>query len=232
MRETDLAIPTWDIAGDFFLFVQDTHQDARQFNEQQKIIKDIEPFSDKFKAICIVDKIKSPDVFSSTLHNQIWKWKVAYNFLKPYIDAEGYDRFIIIRPDSYLRIFRNLDELYISPNTCYSTSEIIIDTNGFKFANDTWMAFDSEVFKLLSNFYDYVLLNNIGSVHGGLANYFELHNIKVTNDLIMFGETFQLRPEVRYMFEGNIRRDKYSYNDVAQELIAWNRQPKSTYLKD
>lgn len=233
MREMDLAIPTWNIAGDFFLFVQDTHQVARRFSEQHKIIKDIEPLSDRFKGICIVNKVASPDIFSSTLRNQTWKWKVAYNFLKPYIDAEGYDRFIIIRPDSYLRIYRNLDELVINPRTYYTTSEVFIDANGLMFANDTWIACDLKVFETLSTFYDYIVAeNNPGNIHHILATYLKLNNIQVAGDLLSFGETYQLRAEVRHMFDGIILRDKYSYNDVVQEITEWNTNDRSIYRDD
>ena len=233
MREMDLAIPTWDINGDFFLFVQDTYQAARRFSEQHKIIKDIEPLSDKFKGICIVNRVPTQDIFSSTLCNQTWKWKVAYNFLKPYIDAEGYDRFIIIRPDSYLRIHRDLDDLIINANTYYTTSDVLTDPNGLMFVNDTWVACDLEIFKLLSNFYDYVISENKpGNVHHILATYLKLHNVKVRSDLINFGETYQLRKEVRHMFEGTTLRDKYSYYDVVQEITEWNTKDRSIYRDD
>lgn len=234
MREMDLAIPTWNINGDFFLFVQDTYQAARRFDEQQKIIKDIEPLSDKFKAICIVDRIDNTEFkFGSTLENQTWKWKVAYNFLKPYIVKEGYDRFIFIRPDSYLNIYRNLDELVIEPGVYYSTSKLLTDSNGLLFANDTWIAGDINIFEILSNFYDYIVTTShleILNIHHGLATYLNKNNIHVTDDLLSYGETYQLRTEVRNMFEGNVRQDKYSYNDITKEIIEWNnKEVKAAY---
>jgi hypothetical protein len=233
MREMDLAIPTWNINGDFFLFVQDTYQDARRFSEQHKIIKDIETHSDKFKGICIVNKLETTDIFSSTLCNQTWKWRVAYNFLKPYIEAQGYERFIIIRPDSFLRIYRNLDELVIEPNTYYTTSNILTDNHGLLFANDTWIACDLKVFELLSNFYNFVISDNSKlNIHHTLATYLQKNNIQVRDDLLSFGETYQLRKEVRFMFEGNVLRDKYSYYDVVQEITEWNTNDRSLYRDD
>jgi hypothetical protein len=233
MREMDLAIPTWNINGDFFLFVQDTYQAARRLSEQQKIIKNIEPLSDKFKAICIVDKINTANDFNITVINQTWKWKVAYNLLKPYIVKEGYDRFIFIRPDSYLNIYRNLDELVIEPGVYYSTSKLLTDSNGLLFANETWIAGDVNLFEILSNFYDYVSTTShveISNIHHGLATYLKKNNIHVTDDLLSFGENYQLRPEVRNMFEGNMRQDKYSYNDIAKRLVEWNNnKDKAAY---
>ena len=233
MREMDLAIPTWNIDGDFFLFVQDTFQDARRFSEQHKIIKDIEPLSDKFKAIGIVTRLPTLDKFGSTLTNQTWKWKVAYNFLKPYIDLNGYDRFIIIRPDSFLNIRRNLNELDIQPLTYYTTSNMFTDELGLMFANDTWIACDLKVFEILSNFFDFVAeLNGQGNIHHILATYLQQHNIKVADDLLLFGDSYQLRKEVRYMFEGNTLRDKYSYYDVIKEVTQWNLDDKAIYCDD
>jgi hypothetical protein len=234
MREMDLAIPTWDINGDFFLFVQDTYQAARKFSEQQKIIKDIEPLSDKFKAICIVDRIDNHlHKFSTTLENQTWKWKVAYNFLKPYIIKEGYERFIFIRPDSYLFIKRNLDELKIKPGVYHTTSKILEDDLGLLFANDTWIVCDVNVFETLSNFYDFIVSSGYAlNIHHGLATYLKMHDIPVTDDLLSFGETYQLRAEVRHMFEGSVRLDKYSYYDIVQEITEWNTKDKTIYRED
>lgn len=223
MREMDLAMPTWDINGDFFLITQKTYQDSRQDEEEYNIINRLAPLSEKFKAICIVDKFDTTKPYNSTLHNQTWKWKLAYNLLSSYIEKDQYDRFIFIRPDSYLYVKRNLDELEIEPNTYYTTSEIFKDQFGLLFANDTFIICDKEVFKLLSNFYDYTVASTrISNIHSLLADFLIENNIKVKGSLLEFCETFQLRKEVRFMFESSTRRDKYSYYDVAEEITKWN----------
>jgi hypothetical protein len=231
MREMDLAMPSWKFNGDFFLITQKTYQDARRYKEQHNIINELGPLSEKFKAICIVDRFDTNEQYNSTLHNQTWKWKMAYHFLIPYIEKEKYDRFIFIRPDSYLHIVRSLDELVVEPNTYYTTSDILIDALGLKFINDTWMMFDQAVFEKLSKFYDYVVSTTRNSnIHSLLADFLIESNITVAGDLFNFGMTYQLRKEVRYMFEGTTLRDKYSYYDVAEEITKWNdNNGKSEY---
>lgn len=235
LRETNIAADSWKFDGDYFLFTQNTYQSPRRYSEEHSIINDITNVHKKFKAVCIVDRLNTDHEFPSTIVNQTWKWKIAYNFLLSYISQEQYTRFILIRPDLFFRFNSNtVDEINFEPDVCYSTSPIITNSDGFKFANDTWMAFDQCVFEKLSQFYDYLKDKNfaITNIHNELANYFQLKNIKVNDRLLEIGECFALRKEVAYMFEDNRLKDKYSYNDLAKELIAWNDHTKSTYPKD
>jgi hypothetical protein len=232
LRETKIASSSWKFDADYFLFTQNTYQAPRKYNKEHCIIKDLESVHEKFKAVCMIDRLNTEHEFLSTIVNQTWKWKIAYNFLLSYIEQEQYTRFILIRPDLFFRFnSKSIDEINFEPNVCYSTSPIITNPDGLKFSNDTWMAFDQAVFQKLSQFYDYLKDKNfaITNIHNDLADYFQSNNIKVNNRLLELGECFVLRKEVNYMFEDSCLKDKYSYNDLAEELIAWNNHKKSTY---
>ena len=224
-REIENAIPTWNFDGDYFLFTQNTYQGPRSTDEEHSILPELEKYKDKFKAIVTLDRLIDVGYdFSTTLANQTWKWKIAYNFLEPYIQKYNYERFIIIRPDLFFHIYGNLDEVKIEPNILHSTSAICTDGLGYLFANDTWLMCDKDVFKLLSNFYDYIHpIITTSNIHQHLANYLNLNNITVTPELINHGQVFPLRREFDHMFENNKLKDKYSVNDLYKAIQEWTQ---------
>lgn len=226
MREMHNAMPTWTFPGDcdYFLIVQDTYQAPRESNQSTSILPELANFHDKFKAIAIVDKNIAELEYMTTLTNQTWKWKVAYNLIKPYIDKFRYDRFILIRPDSFLLINGNINEIELRPNCIHSTSEITLDTMGETFANDTLMMFDEDMFELLSKFFDYIEpISHTLNIHQHLANFLRLNNIEVTGELLKYMQTMQLRPSLHYMFENNKLADKYTVNDLFRAIIEWKK---------
>lgn len=224
LRDIERAIPTWTFDGDYFLITQNTYQSPRGIVAEHSILPDLEKCKDKFKAILVVDKLMEEFEYSTTLTNQTWKWKMAYHLLQPYIEKYNYERFILIRPDSFLNIYGNVEELRIEPNILHSTSAIAKDGMGYMFANDTWMIFGKEVFVLLSKFYDYIApICATKSIHEHLANYLNLHNITVTPEILNHGQTFQLRPSLDYMFENNKLKDKYSVNDLYKAIWEWKK---------
>ena len=224
LREMEKAIPTWTFDGDYFLITQNTYQSPRTIDEEHSILPELEKCKDKFKAILVLDKLLEELEYSTTLTNQTWKWKVAYNLLQPYIEKYNYERFIIIRPDSFLHIYGNIDNIKIEPNVMHSTSAIFTDGMGYLFANDTWMMFGKDVFEVMSKFYNYVQpISHSLSIHQHLANYLILHNIQVTTELLANGNTFQLRPGMDYMFENNKLKDKYSVNDLYKAIQEWTQ---------
>ena len=223
-RQVEQAIPTWKFDGDYFLVTQNTYQSPRTTNEEHSILPELEKYKDKFKAILVLDRLGEEFDYKTTLTNQTWKWKMAYNLVQPYAEKYNYERFIIIRPDSFLHIYGNIDELKIEPNVLHSTTEIITDSMGHLFANDTLMMFGKDIFELLSKFYDYMVLGDINlNIHQHLANYLILHNIKVTPELLSRSNTFQLRPSLNYMFENSKLKDKYTVNDLYKAIQAWTQ---------
>lgn len=224
LRQIEQAMPTWKFDGDYFLITQNTYQDPRTTKEEHSILPELEKCKDKFKATVVLDRLSEEFEYSTTLSNQTWKWKIAYNLLQPYIEKYNYQRFIIIRPDSFLHVYGNINDIKIEPNVMHSTSEIVTDSLGYLFANDTFMMFDNTVFKLLSNFYNHIQSgDNKLNIHQHLANYLILHNIKVTGELLNHGNSYQLRPSLNYMFENNKLKDKYSVNDLHRALLEWTQ---------
>lgn len=224
LRQIENAMPTWTFDGDYFLITQNTYQSPRASNEEHSILPELEKCKDKFKAIVVLDKLIDEFEYSTTLTNQTWKWKIAYSLLQPYIEKYKYERFIIIRPDSFLHIYGNIDDIKIESDVMHSTSEIMTDGMGYLFANDTWMMYGNNVFELMSKFYDYTEpIHNTGSIHQHLANYLNLNNIKVTSKLLNYGQVAQLRPSMDYMFENNKLKDKYSVNDLYKAIQEWKK---------
>lgn len=223
-RQIDNAMPTWTFAGDYFLITQDTYQPPRATAEEYSILPELTKCKDKFKAVIVLDKLMAEFEYSTTLINQTWKWKVIYNLLQPYMEKYNYERFIIIRPDSYLNIFDNFNELKIESNLLHSTSVICRDSMGFMFANDTFMVCGKDVLKVISNFYDYVEpISAYGSIHEHFADYLNLNNIIVTSEILSYAQTFQLRPGLEHMFENNKLKDKYVVNDLYKEIQEWKK---------
>jgi hypothetical protein len=223
-RHIEDAMPSWMFDGDYFLITQDTYQLPRDTSEEHSILHELEKCKDKFKAVIVLDKIPAEFEYGTTLINQTWKWKIIYNFLVPYIEKYNYERFIIIRPDSYLHVFGNIDELKIEPNILHSTSVVSRDDAGFIFANDTFMICKKDVLKVISNFYDYIEpISHIGSIHEHLANYLNLKNITVTAEVLKHVQTFQLRPGLEHMFENNKLKDKYVVNDLYKGIQEWKK---------
>ena len=223
-RHIEDAMPSWTFDGDYFLITQDTYQLPRTTSEEHSILPELEKCKDKFKAVIVLDKIPAKFEYNTTLINQTWKWKIIYNFLVPYIEKYNYERFIIIRPDSYLHVFGNIDELKIEPNILHSTSVVSRDDAGFIFANDTFMICKKDVLKVISNFYDYIeSIGHIGSIHEHLANYLNLKNITVTAEVLKHVQTFQLRPGLEHMFENNKLKDKYVVNDLYKRIQEWKK---------
>ena len=223
-RHIENAMPTWTFDADYFLITQNTYQPPRVTSEEHSILPELEKCKDKFKAIVVLDKLMEEFEYSTTLTNQTWKWKIAYNLLQPYIEENKYNRFIFIRPDSFLHIYRNIDEIEIKPNVLHSTTAINVDGMGYLFANDTLMMCDKDVFELLSNFYNYIKpISATLGIHQHLANYLNLHKIDVTPELLSYMQTFQLRPSVLHMFENNKLKDKYSVNDLYKAIQTWTR---------
>ena len=223
-RHIEDAMLSWKFDGDYFLITQDTYQLPRATSEEHSILPELEKCKDKFKAIIVLDKLMAEFEYSTTLINQTWKWKVIYNFLQPYIEKYNYERFIIIRPDSYLNIFGNFNELKIQSNLLHSTSAIAQDGMGYMFANDTFMVCGKDVLKVISNFYDYIEpISTQGSIHEHLANYLNKNNITVTAEIINHAQTFQLRPGLEHMFENNKLKDKYVVNDLYKEIQEWKK---------
>jgi hypothetical protein len=223
-RDIENAMPTWTFDGDYFLITQDTYQQPRETFSEHSILPELEKCKDKFKAILVVDKLIEEFEYSTTLTNQTWKWKMAHSLLQPYIEKYNYERFIIIRPDSFLLIFGDVNQLKIEPNLLHSTSVITKDSMGYMFANDTWMVCGKEVFTLLSKFYDYIQpICATKSIHEHLANYLNLHNVTVTADILNHAQTAPLRPGLDYMFENNKLKDKYSVNDLYKAIWEWKK---------
>lgn len=221
-RGIEKSMPTWKFDGDYFLITQNTYQHPRETSTEHSILSELEKCKDKFKAILVVDRLIEEFEYSTTLTNQTWKWKMAYNLLQPYIEKYNYQRFIIIRPDSYLDIYGDLNQLKIEPNVLHSTSEIIKDSMGYIFANDTWMICGKDIFELLSKFYDYIQpICATKSIHEHLANYLNLHNVTVTSEIHTYAQSAPLRPGLDYMFENNKLKDKYSVNDLYKAIQEW-----------
>ena len=84
---------------------------------------------------------------------------------------------------------------------------------------DAEMQQGNDMFELMSKLYDYIEpIRNTGSIHEHLASYLNLKNVKVTAELLNYGQTAQLRPSMYYMFENNKLKDKYSVNDLYKAI--------------
>lgn len=227
LRELDNSLPSWQFAGDLHLYTQRQAQPARSTLACADITADIIQHSDKFKSITIVDQLANthPSV------NMAWKWLVAYNQIQPYIQEFNYTRFIITRPDLYFVNRADVNQLDFKSDTVYTTSEIVTDSLGYLFFNDTWIAGDIAVFRMLAGFYQYYLPRCMSTnVHHALSSYVRQSGLLISPELADYAGTVPLRPVHRQMFDKGILLDKYTVNDLFTEGSRWNNQ--TGYLKD
>ena len=217
-REVENTAATWFFPGDYYLFTQKEHQSPRSDIIEQNIIADTVKFSNKFKSMTFVDRLDSDH---PTL-NMAWKWKIAYNHLKPYIEQNKYQRFILTRPDFYFAKHLDWDEGFFQDGFLYSTSDIVIDSLGYKFFNDTLLVCDLPIFELLSKFYDYYApIARTKNIHIHLSEYIEMTGIKIKQELLQFTSILPLRPNTRDMFSNGQLLDKYTVNDLILRGQQW-----------
>lgn len=221
LRELANALPSWQFAGDMHLYTQRQAQPARSTLAGADITADIIQYSDKFKSITIVDQLANthPNL------NMAWKWLVAYHQLQPYIQQYNYTGFIVIRPDLYFVNCADINQLDIKSDTVYTTSDIVIDSQGLEFFNDTFLAGDITVLKMLSGFYQYYLPRcTTENVHQALSSYVRQSGLSISASLSEYAGTVPLRPTHRQMLDKGILLDKYTVNDLFTEGTLWNNQ--------
>lgn len=223
----DNAMPSWQFTGDYHLYIQRQYQPARTTVAQHDITDTLSEFTDKFKSITIVNQLANthPSV------NMAWKWLVAYNQIQPYIQEFNYTRFIITRPDLYFVNCADVNQLDIKSDTVYTTSEIVTDSLGYEFFNDTWIMGDITVLRMLAGFYQYYLPRCASeNVHQALSSYVRQSGLKISAELADYALTIPLRPTHRPMLHKGILLDKYTVNDLFTQGSQWNNQ--TGYLKD
>lgn len=227
LREMDNAMPSWRFGGDLHLYTQRQYQPARTTIAQHDITGTLSEFSDKFTTITIVNQLATPH----PAVNMAWKWLVAYNQLQPYIQQYNYTKFIITRPDLYFVNYADINQLNIKSDTVYTTNDIVTDSLGYEFFNDTWIAGDIGVFRMLAGFYQYYLPRcNIDNVHHALSSYVRQSGLRISAELANYAGTVPLRPVHRHMLHKGILLDKYTVNDLFTQGTLWNNQ--TGYLSD
>lgn len=227
LRELDNAMPSWRFSGDYHLYTQRQYQPARTVTAQHDITTSLAEHSDKFTSITIVNQLANthPSV------NMAWKWLVAYNQIQPYIQQYNYTRFIVTRPDLYFVNLADISLLDMEPNTVYTTSDIVTDSLGLEFINDTWIAGDITVLKWLAGFYQYYLPRcSTENVHQALCSYVRHSGLAISAKLAEYALTIPLRPTHRTMLHNGVLQDKYTVNDLFTEGSLWNMQ--TGYLSD
>ena len=221
LREMDNAMPSWQFTGDYHLYTQRQYQPARTFTAQHDITDTLAEFSDRFKSITIMDQLANthPSV------NMAWKWLVSYNQIQPYIQEFNYTRFIITRPDLYFINLADINQLDFKTDTVYTTSDIVTDSLGYLFFNDTWIAGDIAVFRMLAGFYQYYLPRCTSeNVHHALSSYVRQSGLMISAELANYAMTIPLRPVHRQMLDKGMLIDKYTVNDLFTQGSQWNNQ--------
>jgi hypothetical protein len=215
LRELDNASPSWRFTGDLHLFTQRQYQPARTVTAQHDITGELANYTAYFSSVTVVDQLEitHPNV------NMAWKWQLAYQKLS----ALGYDKFIIIRPDLYFINLKDISELDFKPQVLYTTSDIVQDPMGYDFINDTWLAGDIGVFKIISDFYQYYLQRYTHSnVHHTLSQYIRDSGVSIDPRLAEYASTLVLRPVHRNMLHKGQLLDKYTVNDLFSKGWEWN----------
>lgn len=241
LRYFEYASLSWDFDGDYFLIVEKNiyeSQSQTPINDARNIISQVDE-KINFKAITLCDSLaqikKLHDIYDIIKNypfiQQVWKWKLAYNFLLPYHQQNSYDRIILIRPDlwisriasdsiesvsyNHLEIF-NYGTIHDAPITDPITSAVTQK----KSVLELLMMVNMPTFKILSEFYDYVI-DIIRSdsaericVHLLLAKYLIDNNIPVNDWFMQNYRANVIRYTNIHMFDTNGLRREYTMDDL------------------
>lgn len=209
IREFNNASSSWKINGDYYLFADEYVREAQSQVIKRKVdIFDINQQSNiRFKDIIIMNTEYNPDWAGFVpIVNLYKKLLFAYEHIK----TMDYSKIIVIRPDLFIAEDSNtiINDIVIDPLSLSIQGVINQGDERTRFRpsidKDTLMCMDLSTFKIIADFYYYIVDN----IHYILANNFDIHTLlgkyvieKKLNVKDLGVDTVVLRSNTDYLFK-------------------------------
>lgn len=175
--------------------------------------------------------IQHPEFAYHPTVNMAFKWKYAFNVLNTVQHAKQYNKILLWRPDIYIRHEKPVAQFALQlpiPNHYHQTGPMNIDpVTKYPTASDTGVMVDWEMFKILSEFFDYYLfyyedsLVNKFDVHSLLARYLIERGITIDGLLSEYLDYIILRDNTESMFKNGMLGPEFSFEDLRNKQYQW-----------
>lgn len=237
VRNMPEASSSWNFDGDYFLIGDEYVYHRRGLKPRGKLIKKINKVLNKtkvdFTSITIPSRknaISEKEHYYSPIFPMLWKWKCAYNLIKPYHEVKNYDKILLIRPDIYFRYIKKnpIDDVIVEKNTIHCMLnphiKIIKDVERL-WMSDIFLLFDIDTFFVLSKAYDdYVenyefIMENGLDVHTFLGEYLKKNLINFKDGLNTYID-FMVLTDIacKELFEDGVLKEGYRYKDITKYI--------------
>jgi hypothetical protein len=160
-----------------------------------------------------------------------FKWKYAYQVLLSMQHVRQYNKILLWRPDLYIRYLqpiKNFNNQLPIPDHMHSIGGLSTDPNSDYFStNDTCLMVDWEMFKILSEFFDYYVyyynetISNKYDIHSLFARYLIERGKTIDNLLHRYMDCVILRDNINDMFENGMIKHEHSFQDLRNKQNEW-----------
>lgn len=246
LRHMINASSSWLIDADYYLITENRIYTPQSTNLEPitalNIINDtIANNSVKFSSVNILNNsemmfskqqlTQRPEFVYHPTINMAFKWKMAFNILNSIQHIKQYNKILIWRPDIYVRYKKPLahftKQLPI-PNHYHQTGPMNIDpVTEYASASDAGIMVDWEMFKILSEFFDYYIfyyeesLTNKFDVHSLLARYLIERGVVIDGSLSEYLDYIILRDNTESMFDNGMLKPEFSFEDLRNRQYQW-----------
>jgi hypothetical protein len=171
----------------------------------------------------------SPEFRYHPTINMAFKWKWAYAVLSSVQDTRKYNKIVLLRPYLYLDFLKplsELDEFLPMPNHYHSLAGLNTSTK-YVSIGDACVMVDWEMFGVLSNFFDYYVINFRDSltyqhdIHSLLARYLIERNVIFNDSLSQYLQFVILRDNTKEMFKDGKLESNHKFHDLANAQNIW-----------
>ena len=243
LRHIEHASKSWKFDADYYLVVE---KNIYKAHSQVPLGQVEEGFPNLISSVPFVSKticdshsvVSAVECSNRSLANygpaqMACKWKVAYE--KIIQSSKYYDRVILLRPDLWL--FENngdpIEPIIPATGEIYSMADYQPDiqpNRGYETTGDVFMMMNVSTFKILANFYDYVIMyyvdlviNNRHDIHSLLAKYMRDMGITLNPWLGQNYGFIVLRGNSDHMFNSTGLIEGYNLLHLMQQQEEWWR---------
>lgn len=246
LRHMINASSSWLVDADYYLITENKIYTPQSTNLRPitslNIINDtVDQSSVKFSAVNILNNnemmfskqqlTRHPEFAYHPTINMAFKWKYAFNILNSIQSAKQYNKILLWRPDMYIRYQKPLAQFakrLPTPKHYHRIGPMHIDpVTKYPTVGDTGVMVDWEMFKLLSEFFDYFLyyyedaLKNKFDVHSLLARYLIERAITIDGSLSEYLDYIILRDNTESMFKNGMLCPEFSFEDLRDKQYQW-----------
>jgi hypothetical protein len=246
MRNMINASSSWLVDADYYLITENKIYNPQSTDTHIELSTDIlsntiDNCSIEFSSINILLdnammfteeqlKVHPEFVYHPTI-SMAFKWKYAYQILLTIQHVKQYNKILLWRPDlyvDYLQPIKNFSKQLPIPDHIHGTGGLTTDINsGYLSTADTCLMVDWEMFKILSEFFDYhvyfyneTVLNKY-DIHSLFARYLIERGKTIDNLLHEYLDYVILRDNTNDMFSNGMIEQQHSFQDLRNKQHEW-----------